>query len=115
MENLRPRMIKTNRLKVNFYIKSTSVRYEKLIRHLENLSFAFQFCLFFLIQADFAVCQIAGWIRRPGIIEVQIGPYPQTPAAAVKELAESAPSLNVSATFFQTFEKRIVYIGRLGV
>ena len=76
------------------------VQHDKLIRHLEDFCGASQFFLFLCIQADFGVSQIAGRIRSPGIVEMQIRTHPQTPPTGCKELTKPASALDVLATLF---------------
>ena len=84
---------------------------KKLIRHLENLAAALKFGLFFPIQTYLAIAQVTRRLRRPGIVEMQVGTDPQTSAACIEEFADSAPSLNVLSAILQATKERITRIG----
>jgi len=64
--------------------------------------------MFFFVEADFFVGEVAGRVRGPGVAEMQIGPDSQAPAAGVEEPAQPASALDMRPSVPQTFEQRLI-------
>ena len=78
--------LRNQRIRADKEIDELKGKQAKLVWHLENLTAALKFGLFFLVQTYLAVSQVAGRIWSPGIAEVQIRTNSETAAAAFEKL-----------------------------
>src|SRR3990172_1001745 len=72
-------------------------------RHLEEFAGLHQLLLVLFIESDFFVCEVAGRVRGPGVVELQIGPHSQAAAAGVEVFAEPASPFDMSPSIPNPF------------